>query len=61
MCLWLDADVTGAGRNWQDWLLLMVDDIWVIGEHKPQAILGAHKEFIRCAMLGHTSSYLHKN
>lgn len=41
MCLWLDADVTGAGRNWQDGLLIMGDDIWVMREHELWAISGA--------------------
>lgn len=56
MQLWLGDDVARTGKNWQDWLLLMTDDVWVMREHKPWAILGAYKEFIRCVML-----YLHKN
>lgn len=60
-CVWLDADMTGTGWNWQDWLLLMADDIWVMREHKPWAILGAYKERIRCVMLHHAPSYPHKN
>lgn len=56
MQLWLGDDVARTGKNWQDWLLLMTDDAWVMREHKPWAILGAYNEFIRCVML-----YLHKN
>lgn len=53
--LWLDADVTRTGRNWQDWLL-MINGVRVMREQKPWAILAACKEFIRCVML-----YLYKN
>lgn len=65
---WRPSHVSVAGC-WRDWdreelaglAASNVDGIWVMREHEPWAILGAYKEFIRCVMLYHTSSYLHKN